>query len=141
MPILNYTTKVDVYVTIGEIQRQLVKHGARKIVQDYDDAGRITSISFLIDTPSGPRGIRLPANVDTVVRVLTKQKVKADREQAERIAWRIVKDWVEAQMAILEAEMVSMDEEFLPYMLDGSGERTFFEAYRANQLLLGDVTT
>lgn len=128
-------------MTIGEIQRQLVKHGARKIVQDYDDAGRITSISFLIDTPSGPRGIRLPANMDAVVRVLTKQKVKAEREQAERIAWRIVKDWVEAQMAILEAMMVSMDEVFLPYMVDVSGERTFYEAYQANQLLLRDVTT
>lgn len=138
MPILNYTTKVDVYATVGAIQGQLVKHGARKIVQDYDDDGRISALSFLVDTPSGPRGIRLPANVGAVERVLARQKVKADREQAERVAWRIVKDWVEAQMAILEAEMVSMDEVFLPYMLDATGERTFFEAYRANQLQLGD---
>lgn len=38
MSILNYTTKVDVYKTIGEIQSVLVKHGARKIMQDYDAA-------------------------------------------------------------------------------------------------------
>lgn len=31
MPLLNYTTKVDVYTTIGAIQGQLVRHGARKI--------------------------------------------------------------------------------------------------------------
>ena len=31
MPLLNYTTKVDVYTTIGAIQGQLVKHGAKKI--------------------------------------------------------------------------------------------------------------
>lgn len=30
MPILNYTTKVDVYTTIGAIQGALVKHGAKK---------------------------------------------------------------------------------------------------------------
>lgn len=30
MPILNYTTKVDVYTTIGAIQGTLVKHGAKK---------------------------------------------------------------------------------------------------------------
>lgn len=135
MPLLNYTTKVDVYTTLGAIQGQLVKHGARKIMQDYDERGRITSLSFLIDTPAGPRGIRLPANVDAVHAVLIRQKVKCDREQAERVAWRIVKDWVEAQMAILESQMVEMDEIFLPYMVNNSGQ-TFFQAYRNNQLML-----
>ena len=135
MPLLNYTTKVDVYATIGAIQGQLVKHGAKKIMQDYDDEGHITALSFMVETPTGPRGIRLPANVEAVHAVLTRQKVKCDREQAERVAWRIVKDWVEAQMAILESEMVQMDEIFLPYMLSSSGQ-TVFEAYRKNQLAL-----
>lgn len=137
MPLLNYTTKVDVYTTLGAIQGQLVKHGARKIMQDYDNHGRIAALTFLIDTPAGMRGIRLPANVDKVHTVLQRQKVKCDREQAERVAWRIVKDWVEAQMAILESEMVQMDEIFLPYMVNNDGQ-TFFEAYRNNQLMLGE---
>lgn len=119
MPILNYTTKVDVHTTLGEIQQQLVKHGARKIMQDWDDAGRIT----------------LPANVDAVHKVLTQQKVKCDLAQAERVAWRIIKDWVEAQMAILESEMVKMEQIFLPYMINNQGQ-TFFEAYRDKQLRL-----
>lgn len=117
MPLLNYTTKVDVYTTLGAIQGQLVKHGAKKIMQDYDDQQRIAAICFLIDTPFGLRGIRLPANVDAVHEVLRRQKVKCDREQAERVAWRILKDWVEAQMAILESEMVQMDEIFLQQSL------------------------
>lgn len=137
MPLLNYTTKVDVYTTLGAIQGQLVKHGAKKIMQDYDDHGRIAALTFLIDTPAGMRGIRLPANVDKVHTVLHRQKIKCDREQAERVAWRIVKDWVEAQMAILESEMVQMDEIFLPYMVNNDGQ-TFFEAYRNNQLMLGE---
>lgn len=136
MPIMNYTTKVDVFATLGEIQGQLVKHGAKKIMQDYDNDGHITALSFLIDTPNGPRGIRLPANVDAVWAALTKQKVKCDRNQAERVAWRIVKDWVAAQMAILESEMVQLDEIFLPYMLNDKGE-TLFQCYRQNQLLIG----
>lgn len=135
MPILNYTTSVNVFKTIGEIQAQLVKHGAKKIMQDYDDEGRIAALSFLVETPTGLRGIRLPANVDAVHAVLTRQRVKCDREQAERVAWRIVKDWVEAQMAILESEMVQVDEIFLPYMVNGSGQ-TLFQAYRNNQLML-----
>lgn len=58
MPLLNYTTKVDVYTTLGAIQGQLVRHGAKKIMQDYNDEGQIAALSFLIDTPAGPRGIR-----------------------------------------------------------------------------------
>lgn len=135
MPLLNYTTKVNVYTTLGEIQGQLVKHGAKKIMQDYDEKGCITALTFLINTPAGQRGIRLPANVDAVHKVLTRQKVKCDREQAERVAWRIVKDWVEAQMAILESEMVQMDEIFLPYMVNDSGQ-TLFEVYSRDQLML-----
>lgn len=139
MPIMNYTTKVDVFATLGEIQGQLVKHGAKKIMQDFDDDGHISALSFLIDTPNGPRGVKLPANVDAVLAVLTKQKVKCDRDQAERVAWRIVKDWVAAQMAILESEMVQMDEIFLPYMLNDKGQ-TLFQCYRQNQFSIGEGT-
>ena len=137
MPLLNYTTKVNVFTTISEIQAQLVKHGAKRIVQDYDDAGHISALIFQIETPTGLRMIRLPANVDAVSKVLERQKVKCDLEQAERVAWRIVKDWVEAQMAILESEMVWIDEIFLPYMVNDKGQ-TLFQSYRQNQLLLED---
>ena len=137
MPLLNYTTKVDVYTTIGAIQGQLVKHGAKKIMQEYDDAGRITALSFQIDTPNGMRGIKLPSNAEAVRHVLVRQKVKCDVKQSERVAWRIIKDWVEAQMAILESDMVQMDEIFLPYMLNSKGQ-TVFEAYQSQQLWLGE---
>lgn len=139
MPLLNYTTKVDVYTTLGAIQGQLVKHGAKKIVQDYDDDGHIVALSFMIETPLGLRGVRLPANVDAVHKVLARQKVKCDRDQAERVAWRIVKDWVEAQMAILESEMVQMDEIFLPYMLNSAG-KTVYQVYSGNPLMLNGKT-
>lgn len=135
MPLLNYTTKVDIFTTLGQIQGMLVKHGAKKILQEYDDNGQVEAVSFMINTPVGIQAVRLPANVDAVQRVLTKQKVKCDRAQAERVAWRIVKDWVEAQMAILESEMVTMDEIFLPYMIDKSG-RTVYQLFATNVLLL-----
>ena len=37
MAIKNYTTKVDVYTSIGEIQGALARHGATKIMIDYDN--------------------------------------------------------------------------------------------------------
>lgn len=137
MPILNYTTKIDVHTTLGQIHGLLAKHGARKVMFDYDDGGKITAICFAIDTPTGMHGVRLPARADAVYTVLQRQRVKADQAQAERVAWRIVKDWVEAQMAILESEMVQIDEIFLPYMVDSSGQ-TLFEKYRDNCLRITD---
>lgn len=136
MPIKDYSTKVDVFTTLGEIQGMLVKHGAKKVLQEFDDDGNVQSVSFMINTPMGIQAVRLPANVDAVQKTLAKQKVKADRAQAQRVAWRIIKDWVAAQMAILESEMVSMDEIFLPYMLNTDGQ-TVHQLFVKNQLLLG----
>ena len=120
MAIKNYTTKVDVYTSIGEIQGALARHGATKIMIDYDN-GKPQAIAFGIDTPVGPRGFRLPA---------------ADREQAEMTAWRNVRDWVLAQMALIESCDVPMQQIFLPYMADDRG-RTVYELYAAGQLALG----
>ena len=58
----------------------------------------------------------------------------ANRAQAIRIAWRIVKDWVEAQMAILETEMVKMEQIFLPYIQTQQGQ-TLFEVFESRNML------
>ena len=57
MPIKNYTTKIDVHKTLGEIHGSLAAHGARKVMFDYDQAGKISAICFSIETPMGERGI------------------------------------------------------------------------------------
>jgi hypothetical protein len=143
MPLLNYTTTIDVHKTLSEIQKELVAHGARKIMYDYDEDGHINRLCFSIITPEGERGIKLPANVEAIHEVLKHQKkagkikTNPDYNQAERVAWRIVKDWIQAQMAILEAQMVQLDEIFLPYMLNNNGQ-TFFQAYKQNQLIIGE---
>ena len=139
MALLNYTTTIDVHKTLGEIQKILVAHGARKLMYDYDDKGRINSLCFTALTPDGEKGIKLPANVPAIYEVLKRQKqagkikIGIDYEQAERVAWRIIKDWVDAQMAILESQMVQMEEIFLPYMVNRQGQ-TFFEAYQQKLL-------
>ena len=53
------------------------------------------------------------------------------RQQAVRASWRILKDWVEAQMALLETGMVTMDEIFLPYMLFGG--QSLYQALTAGE--------
>lgn len=136
MAIKNYTTEVDVYKSLGEIQTALAGHGARKIMVDYDEAGRPTGVMFAVETPGGPRGFCLPANVDGVRAVFARQKVKAKPGQAERTAWRNIRDWVLAQMAIIEAGQVELEEVFFPYLTDGKGQ-TVYQLYQRGQLALG----
>lgn len=64
MAIKNYTTTIDVYKSLGEIQGALASHGARKIMVDYDAAGQPIGVMFGIETPAGIRGFALPANVE-----------------------------------------------------------------------------
>ena len=143
MALLNYTTSIDVHKTLGEIQKILVTHGARKIMYDYDGNGHIQALCFQVVTAGGDRSIKLPANIPSIYEVLKQQKkagkikTNPDYAQAERVGWRIIKDWVEAQMAILETQMVQLEEIFLPYMMNRNG-LTYFEAYQGNLLIAGD---
>jgi hypothetical protein len=138
MPLLNYTTQIDAAKTVGEVQTILARAGATAVATEYDQ-GRPTAVMFRATTPFGPREFVLPIHRDKVLAVLRKQKVQPkyqNPEQAERIAWRIVKDWVEAQLAIIQTEMVTLDQVMLPYMRTDDG-RTVFERYEMNQLQLG----
>lgn len=135
MAIKNYTSTVDIYTSLGEIQGALAKHGAIKIMTDYSD-GAPTAISFVLNGPMGMQGFILPAAVDGTMRVFAAQKIKADRAQAERTAWRNVRDWVLAQLALVECCDVPMDEVFLPYLADRNGQ-TLYMAFQSGQLMLG----
>lgn len=134
MPIKNYTTKIDCYQSIGEIQGALAKHGARKIMIDYDNTGVPVGIAFAIQTGEQAQAFILPANINGVMAVFKKQNLKADMEQAKRTAWRNVRDWIMAQLAFIESGNVQMDEIFLPYLSDG--KKTLYQAYKSGQLLL-----
>lgn len=136
MAIKNYTTKIDAYTSIGEIQGALARHGATKVMIDYDN-GKPVAITFALPGARGLRGFTLPAAVDGTLRVFQRQRIKADREQAEKTAWRNVRDWVLAQVALVESCDVQMDEVFLPYPSDRYGT-TLYQLYADGQLLLSD---
>lgn len=144
MAILNYSTTIDSFKTVSEIEYILMKHKAKSILKNYDGES-ITGLSFLIDIGMRQIPVRLPAKVDECLRVLQKEKknnprssIKATKEQAERVAWRILKDWVEAQMALLDIEMVRFEEIFLPYIETNNGQ-TVYERLEERQFLLEGV--
>lgn len=139
MALLNYTTKVSAKKTMGEVQSLLVQAGARSIMATYDDVGNATGIAFSVQTGYGIRSFALPVNAQRVHAVLLREKVAKSLqtpEHAERVAWRILKDWLEAQLAIIATEMVTLDQVMLPYMHGDAGERTVYELYVERQLAL-----
>lgn len=118
MPLLNYTTTVTVDRTAAKIQAHLVKAGARGIAYEYDEDGELVGMSFAVRAAYGDQTYSLPANVDRVRAVLLKQRVPkrySTVEHAGRVAWKILHDWVGAQLALIQTETVGLDQVMLPY--------------------------
>ncbi len=139
MPILNYTTKVSVDRTCTEIQKALAKCGATKIVSDYDSDGEVAAISFQIMVDGMVMGYTLPNNWQNVLQVMNKQagvlNHLKNNDQAKRVAWRIVKDWVEAQLAIIQARVVTLDQVMLPYAVTNNGQ-SYYERLKGERFYL-----
>lgn len=126
--LLNYTTKVDSAKTLSQIQSILAKRGVRKMVIDYDEQGNAIALTFQLLINETAVGFALPCNWQGVQRTLKKAKVEARYTtpvHCLNVAWRIIKDWIEAQCAIIEAGLVTIDEVFLPYAITNSGDTLY----------------
>lgn len=145
MALLNYRTQISADVTVGQIQKMLAKAGASAIMSNYDQQGNIVSLSFQIIIEQKPISFTLPTDWRPVQEVLRRQKanqrnssIKFDETTARNVAWRITKDWVEAQLAIIETHMVVAQQVFLPYMVTSSGKSLFHYMEDKSYFLLDD---
>ena len=132
---LNYTTTIDPSKTASECIALLARHGATRVSMDLKD-GQPSGLAFGIDTPAGMRFYLLPANPDGVYAALQKAwrqrripQRYVDRDQAQRVAWRVMKDWLEAQMALIEAQVVEVEQVMLPYLIVDDTGLTLYQRY------------
>jgi hypothetical protein len=141
MGILNYTTKIDPEKSVAEIQSILARSGARSVSVQYQ-GGQPSAIFFSIDMNDSPINFRLPSNWQGVLMVMNKDKKiprpLKNNNQAMRVAWRIVKDWVEAQLAIIESGQAEFAEAFTAYATNSRGETLYQQLTHNPQLLLGN---
>jgi hypothetical protein len=147
MAIKNYTSDKPIERIFAELQQTLGTHGAKHISFEYGDDGKIQGVAFTIKVHDRFIPIKLPARVEQAQAVLKKQwdegiishkRGKENTygyEQAYRVAWRNILDWVQAQMALLEIGIAKLEEIFLPYMQDRDGV-TFFERMEQRGFLL-----
>jgi len=150
--IKSYSTDVPVERTITEIEKMLTKSGATKILKEYN-TGRPVGLSFVIDTVRGPMPVRMPVRIEKVSEVF---KVQASRKlldrkyhggkwadaQAARVGWRILRDWLDAQLALINVEMTSVTEIFLPYVYSEKLDKTVYDMFEEGKLggMLGGPT-
>ena len=127
MMLKNYTSGVPIDRTVSKIEAALVRGGATNIMKDYKD-NILDAICFAVIMPeSGQRiAVRLPANASAVYETMRKRVKRMRRgtedklkEQASRTAWKLMQDWIEVQLSLIEMSQVEFLQVFLPYVWNG----------------------
>lgn len=146
--LMNYTSEVKPSKTIGELEELLVSAGARNIAKDYDERGTVSAFFFSIPTKHGMVPFRMPCDVGAVYEFFAKQRKHFQRgtkeklrEQAERVAWRILLDWVDAQLSMIMAKQVLPEQAFFAYIIDPRSGVTLFEHMQNQNFMLLEAGT
>lgn len=141
MALKNYTTKVPANRSVQEIQDMLQKSGASGVLLEYEKGtGRIQGLSFQIEFNNKKIGFKLPLQWKQCQKVLEREgnNRAADDDYAYRVAWRILRDWVDVQCALISIEQVQLQQVFLPYAIQ-KNQKTVYENMVENpDRLLGD---
>jgi hypothetical protein len=143
MALKNYTTKVPASRSVQEIQEMLIKAGASGVSMEYEQGtGRIAGLYFQISFDNKKMSFKLPLQWREAQKVLAQEgnRKADDDDYAYRVAWRILRDWVDVQVALINIKQVQLQEVFLPYAMHRNG-KTVYENMLENPdvgLLLGD---
>lgn len=137
----NYTSEVPVSRTIARIEEVLAKAKIRNIMKDYLGE-RVAALYFTLPNPKRPAEsipVRLPVEVQAVYTILrkgysertkfTKEREERLKDQAARTAWKLMQDWVEVQLSLIELGQVVALQVFLPYVW--FGDKTYYERLEA----------
>jgi len=130
MKLVNYTTKIEPEQTIAEIQRMLQDYGVSAMMTEYDGR-QVSAVSFRMRIENKEFPFRMPCNWRGVLEVLKQPEYSriphhAKEDQAPRVAWRILHEWIRAQLSLVEVNMVTIPQVFLPYTIMSDG-RTLAE--------------
>jgi hypothetical protein len=134
----NYTSVVPAEKSIQDIENALIKMGATAISKEYKD-GKVESIQFAIMQGNNKVPFKLPIKKDSIYKLLTKDRSgltdnqkRLAHQQAERTAWKNVKELVQLQHTMILLEQVEFMEVFMPYVLSMKEGKTFYEISKVN---------
>jgi hypothetical protein len=128
----NANTHTDYWKSLSEIHMILAKGGADHINVRHE-AGIPVGMSFTISIDNFPINFMLPVHIDGLAELLKSDRhgrmlrgAKDFDDKVLRVGWRIVKDWVDAQIAFIEARKAedrlrALATAFLPYAVNTNG--------------------
>lgn len=123
------STKINEHKTATEIMQLLSKYGVSDIRMQYDN-GKIIGLQFAIEYNTTKIPFKMPIKFEGVLDSMSNDKQTprslCNIEQASRVAWRQILRWLQAQMALIEVNMVDIKEVFMPYIMI-SKEQTLYE--------------
>ena len=143
MAVRNYTTQIAVEKTIGEIEIILVKFGARGIMKEYKGS-KVDGLMFYLEKDNQKIPFKIPMSLQKsrrVVEAAVKERKLARKflseplrsDQGERIAWRIIKDWIDSQLSLLEMNFAEPIEILLPYAYDMNEKKSLYEKFNEDK--------
>lgn len=133
--IKNYTTQVSSERTISLIEQELVKLGISHIEKEYSN-GKPTGIIFSIILTQ-KISFKIPAKIDAafeIIKVIPEYKSKQKdwiKEQAARTAWRIIYNWIQLQVAMVQLDQAEAMQVFLPYIYNPDKKETIFDKLKS----------
>src|SRR3990167_8228697 len=125
MALKNYTTKVPTNRSVQEIQEMLIQAGASGVLMEYEQGtGRIAGLSFQISFEDKKVNFKLPLEWRNAQEVMSQEgnPRASDDDYSYRVAWRILRDWVDVQCALIAIKQVQLQQVFLPYAVYKNGK-------------------
>jgi hypothetical protein len=138
------STKITAERTAQEIGTLLAQAGATAVLTEYSKDRKICGLAFKLHIGDREVPFSLPARIDPVFQYLQKKrapkwrikKEQEDRIQSERVAWRQLLKWIQAQLSMIDTGMVAAAEVFLPYVQTAPGETLFERLTSTGRLAL-----
>lgn len=140
--IRNYTSSVPVERSVAFIEAKLSAFGANQILKKYDPkTRRLAALCFILDLSGREVPFKLPARIPQVEKRMLDERMRSRRsptplnddararllEQAERTAWKILAEWVDMQLTLIELDQVKFIEMFMAFVYDPEKDQTYFE--------------
>ena len=135
------TTEVPAARSASEIVAELVNGGASSINTEYAN-GKIVGVRWVMKVNGRDIWFDMPARIEPVYQMLYAHGGDSyrwdegkNRERAERIAWRQLLRWVQAQNALIQTKMAQPGEVYMAYACAPGTNKTMFQIWNSQLAL------